>query len=203
MHADRTNRALLIVFAVLLVSIGLVGALNGFGAFGVSAEHAPLFANPVGLYVGRHGVWLWPVIAAAAGVVALLALRWLSVLVFSTDRAAEIQLTGDRSAGRTTVVPAALTEAVAQEIEGYPGVHSARARLIGQDEVPRLVITAVLDQDADASRTRRHIETSAVAHARQALENPDLPVILDLTVTASAGRRLTEPLHNSGTGAHR
>ncbi len=194
MDADRTNRVVLIAFAVLLVSIGLVGALAGFGAFGISAEHAQLFANPVGLYVGRHGVWLWPVIAVAAGVAALIALRWLSVLVFSTDRADDIRLERDRSGGRTTVVSAALTQAVAQEIEGYPGVHSARARLIGADAVLRLVITTVLDGDADASRIRRRIESAAVAHARQALESPDLQVTLDLTITAATSPRLTEPV---------
>lgn len=194
MHADRTNRAVLIVFALLLIGIGILGAVTGFGVFGVSAEHAHLTANSVGVYFGRHGVWLWPVIAAGAGITALLALRWLTVLLFSTDRVDDIELTADRSGGRTTVVPAALTQAIEQEIEGYPGVHSARARLIGEPTRPHLVITTTLDQRADASAVRHRIETAAVAHARQALDDPDLPVALDLTVTNAAGRRVTRPV---------
>jgi hypothetical protein len=189
MHADRTNRAVLILFALLLIGVGLLGALTGFGAFGTSTEHAHLFANPVGVYLGRNGVWLWPVIAAAAGLAALLALRWLSVLLLSTDRAHDIDITAHHSGGRTTVVSAALTHAVVEEIDGYPGVHSAHARLIGHPTRPHLVITTTLEQGADPSAVRHRIETAAVAHARQALEDPDLPVSLDLTVTTTAHRR--------------
>jgi hypothetical protein len=189
MHADRTNRTMLILFALFLITVGVIGALTGFGAFGAAAEHSRLFANPVGVYVGSNGAWLWFVIAAAAALVALLALRWLTVLLFSTDRAGDIRITGDRSAGRTTLIAGALTQAVCEEIETYPGVHSARARLIGDASSPDLVIETTLEQTADLAALRRRIETNAVAHTRQALDNPNLPVTLDLTVTDRQGRR--------------
>ncbi len=191
MHADRTNRAMLMLFALLLIAVGLIGALTSFGAFGVPAEHAHLFANPVGIYVGQHGVWLWLVIAAAGVVMALLALRWLAVLLSSTDRAGDIQLPGDRSAGRTTLLAAALTDAVSDEIRTYPGVQSAKARLIGDATNPDLVIETTLEQSANLSALRQRIETNAVAHARQVLDNPHLPVILDLTVSDRHARRVS------------
>ncbi len=183
MHADRTNRALLILFALLLIAGGVGATLVGFGAFGAAYRYRRLFANPVSAYIGTQGAWLWPVAALAAVLVAALALRWLAVLLFSTDRVRDIRLTGDRSTGRTTLNPGALTEAVCKEIETYPGVHSVKARLIGDTTSPDLVITATLEQSADLPALRRRIETKAVTHARQALDNPDLPVILDLTVT--------------------
>ncbi|MDQ1722207.1 MAG: hypothetical protein QOI26_1941, partial [Pseudonocardiales bacterium] len=124
MHADRTNRIMLILLAIMLIAAGVIGALAGFGALGPVTKHGALVSNRVGGYFGRQGDWLWPVIAVVAGIVALLALRWLLALLFSTDRAGDLPLTGDRSAGRTTLSPVALTDAVASEIDSYPGVHS-------------------------------------------------------------------------------
>jgi hypothetical protein len=183
MHADRTNRAMLILFALLLIAAGVMGALISFGAFGAATQHARLFDNPVGDYFGRQGAWLWPVIAIAAAVLLVLALRWLTVLLFSTDRAGHVRITGDRSAGRTTLLATAFTDAVTEELEGYPGVQSAKARLIGDPTSPALIIETTLEQSADLSALRQRIEADAVAHARQVLDNPNLPVTLDLTVT--------------------
>jgi hypothetical protein len=70
-------------------------------------------------------------------------------------------------------------------------VHSAKARIIGDPTSPDLVITATLEQSADLAALRRRIETNAVAHARQALDNPDLPVILDLTITDRQTREVS------------
>jgi hypothetical protein len=191
MHADRTNRAMLVLFAVLLLAVGMIGALTSFGAFGGLVEHAHLFANPVGIYIGHHGVWLWPVIAAAGLLMAVLALRWLAVLLFSTDRTDHIRLPGDHSTGRTTLLGAALIDAITEEIRAYPGVHSAKARLIGDTTSPDLVIETTLEQSADLSALRQRIETNAVAHARQALDNPNLPVTLDLTVNDRHARTIS------------
>jgi hypothetical protein len=189
MHADRTNRIMLILFAIALIAAGVVGVLAGFGALGPVTKHGALLSNRVGAYFGRHGDWLWPVVAVLAGIVALLALRWLLALLFSTDRTGDLPLTGDRSEGRTTLSAAALTDAVTAEIGSYPGVHSARARLIGDPLAPTLVITATLEESTDLSAVRRRIESHAVRHARQALDNPELPVRLDLTTTDRQAQR--------------
>jgi hypothetical protein len=183
MHADRTNRVMLTLLALLLIAAGVVGALAGYGVFGHATQHHALLSNRVGSYFGTHGDWLWPVVAGAAAIIALLALRWLLALLFSTDRAGDLTMTGDRTMGRTTLSSAALTDAVSHEIGSYPGVQSARARLIGDQSSPTLVITASLEETADLPGLRRRIEAHAVRHARQALENPDLPVQLDLTVS--------------------
>ncbi|HEV2888267.1 MAG TPA: alkaline shock response membrane anchor protein AmaP [Jatrophihabitans sp.] len=189
MHADRTNRVMLILFAIALIAAGAVGVLAGFGALGPVTKHGALLSNRVGAYFGRHGDWLWPVVAVLAGIVALLALRWLLALLFSTDRTGDLPLTGDRSAGRTTLSAGALTDAVTSEIDSYPGVHAARSRLIGDPLAPTLVVTAALEESADLAAVRRRIEANAVRHARQALEDPDLPVRLDLTVTNRQAQR--------------
>lgn len=190
MHADRTNRVMLILFALALLAAGVAGALAGFGGFGRSTQHDVLVSGQVSDYFGQHGDWLWLVIAGAAAIIALLALRWLLALLFSTDRAGDLPLTGDHAAGRTTLSAAALTDAVASEIDGYRGVHSVRARLIGDPLAPTLVVTATLEESADLPALRRRIETQAVRHARQALDAPHLPVRLDLTMTNRQAQRV-------------
>ncbi|HEX8304033.1 MAG TPA: alkaline shock response membrane anchor protein AmaP [Jatrophihabitans sp.] len=189
MHADRTNRIMLILFALALTAAGVAGALAGFDAFGRGTRHEVLVSDQVSDYFGRHGDWLWPLIALVAAIIALLALRWLLALLFSTDRAGDLPLAGDRSAGRTTLSASALTDAVAAEINSYPGVHSARTRLIGDPFAPTLVVAATLEENSDLPALRRRIESQAVRHARQALDNPELPVRLDLTITSRQAQR--------------
>jgi hypothetical protein len=183
MHADRTNRAALLVLGVLLLAAGLFGALAGFGVFGDRVKNERLVANPVGRYFGAHGGWLWPIVAVVAALAVALALRWLWLLLFSTDRVNELRLRGPRDAGRTTVATAALTDAVRSEVAGYRGVERASARLIGDTLAPTLVIAAVLDRAVDADTLRRRIEDEAAAHARTALDDRALAVQVDLTLT--------------------
>jgi hypothetical protein len=78
---------------------------------------------------------------------------------------------------------------VTSEIDSYPGVNSARARLIGDPLAPTLVVTATLEERADLPALRRRIEDNAVRHARQALDNAELPVRLDLTITSRQAQR--------------
>lgn len=191
MHADRTNRLVLTLFALVLIAGGTAGALAGFGVFGDTTRHDRLLSNRVGRYFSVHGIWLWPVIATAAAIVVVLALRWLYLLLFSTDRAGDLKLSGDRSAGRTTLVPAALTDAVTDEIASYPGVHAARARVTGDSSSPRLAISVTLEHSADLAALRKRIETNAARNAREALDNPELPIMIDLTVTDRRASRVS------------
>ena len=137
MHADRTNRTMLLLLALLLIAAGAAAGAASIGAFGTATRHSPLIANPAGHFIGAQGGWLWPAAAVAAAIVVLLALRWLLALLFSTDRAGDLPITPGGSAGRTTLAARALTEAVAEETESYRGVSSARARLLGDPAGPR------------------------------------------------------------------
>jgi hypothetical protein len=190
MHADRTNRILLLLLALLLITAGAAAGAASIGAFGTATRHSPLIANPTGHFIGTQGSWLWPAAAVAAVVLALLALRWLLALLFSTDRAGDLPITPGGSAGRTTLAARALTEAVAEEVESYRGVNSARARLLGDPADPELVVTAALEETADFAALRQRIETRALAHARSAVGNPSLPTQLDLTVTTKRSTRV-------------
>jgi hypothetical protein len=191
MHADRTNRAMLLLLAILLIAAGAAGGAASVGAFGTATLHGPLIHNRVDTYIGAHSVWFWPAAAGLGLIVVLLALRWLLVLLFSTDRSGDLTFPGDRSAGRTTLDAGALTEAVTQEIESYRGVHAARARLIGNPDDADLVVTVTLEETADLAALRQRIETGALTHARAAIGNPSMPIQLDLKVTTKRAARVS------------
>lgn len=76
----------------------------------------------------------------------------------------------------------AVTDAVSQESRGYRGVTGATARLVGDDAAPQLVLRLQLVRRADIAVVRR-ISSSAVAHVRQVLYDPETPVEVDLVVT--------------------
>jgi hypothetical protein len=190
MHADRTNRIMMLLFAVLLIAVGLDAGAASVGVYGTATAHGHLMANPTGRFIGTNGVWLWPVAAAAALIVALLALRWLIALLFSTDRSGDLLIRSGSGAGRTTLASGALTDAVVEEIEGYRGVNAARARLIGNRDDPELVVTAALEESADFTALRQRIETEALTHARHALGNMALPTQLNLTISTKRAARV-------------
>ena len=190
MHADRTNRVMLLLLALVLIAIGAGAGAASIGAFGTAAQHSSLIANPAATFIGTQSDWLWPAAAAAALIIALLALRWLVALMFSTDRSGDLPISTGGSAERTTLAPRALTEAVAEEVESYRGVSSARARLLGDPADTELVVTAVLEESADFAALRQRIETGAITHARAALGNPALRTQLDLTVTTKRATRV-------------
>jgi hypothetical protein len=190
MHADRTNRAMLLLLALLLIGAGVAAGAASIGAFGTATRHSRLIANPAGNFIGAQGGWMWPAAAVAVAILVLLALRWLFALLFSTDRSGDLLIPSGGSAGRTTLASGALTGAVVAEIEGYRGVNAARARVIGDPADPELVVAARLEESADFAALRQRIEAGALSHARAAVGNPALPTRLDLTVTTKRSTRV-------------
>jgi hypothetical protein len=191
MHADRTNRTVLTLLGLLLLATGVAGIITSVGGFGTAFSHRTLFDNRVSRYIGDHGHWLWPLAAVLAAIIALLALRWLIALLFTGDRAGDLAVTtADRTTGRTTLRPGALSNALTTEIESYRGVDSAKARVIGDAYRPELVVAVTANASTDLAALRHRIETVALAHARHAMDQPDLPIQLDLDISHSTPRRV-------------
>jgi hypothetical protein len=69
---------------------------------------------------------------------------------------------------------------VTREISGYHGVEAARGRVIGDGRDPEIVLTVTPAPLADLHALHRRIEAEALAHAREALSKPALPIQLDL-----------------------
>jgi len=180
MHADRTNRVALILFGVLVLVAGAAGMAASTGVFGPAFSRRTLFDNRAGTYIGHHGGWLWPAVAGACLLLALAALRWILALLVSTDRAGDIVIPIGTGQGTTVLQPAALTGALTAEVSSYHGVETARGRVIGDGHDPGIVLTVTPAPAADLAALHRRIETEALAHAREALGKPAMPIQLDL-----------------------
>lgn len=185
--ADRLNRVMLALLGLLLLAGGVVALVRSFGGFGDVYARDSMITRAEGRYVDRNGAWLWTVVAVAAGVIALLALRWLLAQLRS-DRVSSLELESDDRLGTTTLQSSAVTSAVCEEIESYRGVSSAKARLLHSAEQPDLVLEVSLDERADIAATRSRIESEAITHARQALDKPGLSAQLTLKPAAAGPR---------------
>lgn len=196
MHADRTNRFILGLIGLIAVALGVSGLLAAAGVFGHRFQHKQLVANGFSRYVGRHGVWLWPAIAAVTLIIVLLALLWLLRLLFSTDRTNEVTIATPgkkrpegQTAGRTTMTAIALSQAVTTEIGAYHGVINAKARILGNPHDPTLAIEVNASRRTELRPLIERIENQAITHARAAVEDPELPVKLDISITDKAVSR--------------
>jgi hypothetical protein len=184
----RLNRVVLGLLGLLLLALGGAGAAAGFGAFGSAFRTEKIIDQDYRDWVARHD-WFWLAVAGGSVVVALLALRWL-VAQAASSRLRSLDLEPDRTEGRTVLAAGAVTDALADEIESYRGVRRASAFLVGGRGAPVLVTRVTLDADGDLGEVRRRVGTEAVAHVREALDRPDLPVRLEFRLAPRSRRHV-------------
>ncbi|HTJ76459.1 MAG TPA: hypothetical protein VL337_13970 [Acidimicrobiales bacterium] len=186
--ADRLNGAVLTLLGVALVAVGAYGLARGYGAFGDARAHDPVLTDDVRAFVARNAGWFWPVAAMAAVLVAWLGLRWLLAQLTPTG-VARLRVRAD-GPGRTELVASGATAALAADIEGYPGVRGARARMVADHPAPEVAVTVDVADDADVAALRRRVEEHAVPRFRAALELGELRTNLHLRLAEPPPRRL-------------
>ena len=174
-RVNGVNRAVLGLLGLVLLAAGALGLAVGFGAFGSGPR--PLLPQPVRDFA-KDQPWFWWAVAALCLVLALLGLRWF-LAQLTTDRVGRLDLTTDDRDGRTIVHSSALTDAVEAEVGNLRGVAGASAHLLERGG-HRLVLTVDLAEYADIAEVRRTLEDRVVAHARQAIDDPDLLVDIEL-----------------------
>jgi hypothetical protein len=184
----RANRTVLALIGLVLLAAGAAGIAAGTGLFGDRVRTDKVIPQDTRDWVAEHD-WFWLAVAAAGILLALLALRWLLAQA-STNRVSYLDVESDRSAGRTVLSGGAVTDAVAAEIGSYRGVAGASAHLLGTRGAPTLLLHITLDGRGDPAEVRTRIQAEAVAHVRQALDAPDLPVRLELRLAGASRRDL-------------
>lgn len=115
--------------------------------------------------------WVLATVAAGAGVLALLCLRWLFAQVPRT-RATTWRWT--TAAGTTRMTTTAATAPFADEIAAYPGVRKVEAALTGPHTAPSLALVIRTRGDADLRAIRGRVDDEGLPRLRQALESPEL-----------------------------
>jgi len=199
----RGNRIGLGVVGVLLLAAGAYVLARSLGAFGTEQADAPVYSERTASWIHAQQPWIWIAFAAVGVIVALLALRWLLVqlrterlgrIAMDTDLGADPPYTDDREytadpdycddpgAGRTSLPTSALTAAIGQEIDAYPGVRAVTVHVAGRPDLPELRLEVTIDADADPARIRTRIVEEAIAHAKAALDTEFLPTQLLLAV---------------------
>jgi len=183
---DRRNAAVLTGLALVLLGAGAYGLSRGYGAFGDARGADPVLTDDARRFVARNADWFWPAAAVVALVLAWLGLRWL-VAQISTPAVHHLPVRAD-GPGRTELLASGATAALAGDIEGYPGVRSARARLVGDHPVPEVEVTVEVHDGADVPAVRRRIEEHALVRFGQALELTELRSRVHVRLAEPAGR---------------
>jgi hypothetical protein len=188
-RAGVRNRLRLALVGLLVFAGGALALARGFRVFGDRLADGPLLTRTESSYAA-HSAWFWPVVAALAIVVALLALRWLT-LQLRRDRVRTLSLEPDRRQGGTRLPASAASAALEDEIGDFGGVRSARAQLTRDPASPELALTVALDDRADHEEIRRRVEDEALPNFRQALSLTELPTRLSWKVQSGKAKRRT------------
>ena len=174
----RWNRAALLLLGTLLTAAGGLGLAAGVGAFGSDRRSGPVLDPTVQRFATDH-TWYWPAWALAAAVIAVLALAWL-LLQLRSESVSTLRLERDRRRGDTELRAAAVVSAVCADAQSMPGVTRAWAQLRGAPAAPRLVLVAGLDGRARPAEVVRSLAGTTIAHARQALDDDEMPARVEL-----------------------
>jgi hypothetical protein len=183
---DRLNATVLTLLALVLLGVGAYGLARGYGAFGDARAADPVLTEDVRDAVTRNSDWFWPLAAVLSLLVAWLGLRWL-LAQLTTTAVGHLPVRAD-GPGRTDLLGAGATAALARDIEEYPGVRNASARLIGDHPVPEISVTVEVHDDADIAAVRRQIEEHALVRFRGALELTKLRAQIHFRLAERAGR---------------
>jgi hypothetical protein len=174
-HLNRTG---LVLVGAVMIAAGGAGLARGAGAFGHDRATGRVFSGTVRRYAADHG-WFWPAVAAAVIILALLGLAWL-LAQGRTGRLPGLAMEPDPSGGRTRLSGKAVTDALESEIGEYPGVRTARARLIGSSRRPELRLNVAYMRRADPAELRRRIEEEGMPRLAAALGRESVPAVVRL-----------------------
>jgi hypothetical protein len=176
-RVDTVNRVLLLLLGLLLVVAAGLGLAVSLGAFGEIRATSPLFSGELRTFPDDKP-WFWWAVAGVALLIALLSLWWLLAQI-RTHRVSRLDRTTDAREGYTTVHAGALTRAIEDEVGDIPGVTSASARLRDRPQLGLALVVDVTDT-VDIDKLRTHLEDVVVAHLREAVDEPDFPVNIEL-----------------------
>lgn len=183
----RVNRTILILLGLILLAAGVLGLVLSFGGFGAQPAESPVLPEQLRSFADQNA-WFWWVVALAGVLLALLALRWL-LAQLRTDRVSRLDLTDDDRAGVTTVHTGAVCDAVEDEARTFRGVSGATAHIRGARDTMDLRVD--LTDRADIADVRSKLEDVLVPHLRQALDDPHMPVDIELRLGRTSDRGLT------------
>ena len=179
------NRTLLVLFGLLLLGAGAFVLAIALEVLPLLRRDAPVI--PTHVATPDWAPWAGSV---AAVIVGLLCLRWLLAQTIRRPRTSTWNLTDDPHQGTTMIAADAAAAPLVAEIETYPGVYKASARLSGSRAQPALHLVVATEDRADISGLRERIDTEALPRLRHALNIDTLPADLLLRLDQARHRRV-------------
>jgi hypothetical protein len=159
---DRLNRAVLILLALAAIAVGIWGVGRAAGWFDDRQPDEPLLIPSVADYVARNAHWFWPVAAAAAAVICVLALGWLRAQL-RLPRPASTDLVMPVSDGQIRVQGDALADALRDDVTtSIESVQRASARVTGDNEELDVDLRVEVEEDTDLNDIRGRIESEVL-----------------------------------------
>ncbi|MCO7218360.1 alkaline shock response membrane anchor protein AmaP [Klenkia sp. PcliD-1-E] len=184
--AVRTNRLLLVLAGVLLLTAGLLTLALGTGLLNPPAQDQAVLNHVADTWLTSHSWVWWPI--AAGGVLLMVLCAWWLLAQARSNRVSTLRIGERTGQGRTTIAASALTDAIEADVETYRGVTRARAHLSGTISAPTLTLTVALDGRVDVDQVQQQVSEQALTHARTALGVASLPTRLELTVPRTTAR---------------
>ena len=180
----RLNRTLLALFGLMLLAAGAFQLTTAFGVLPLLRPDALII--PTQLVVPGWAPWVGVV---AAIIVGLLCLSWLLAQGLRRPKTGTWTLTDNPRPGTTKIAAHTAAAPLVTEIETYPGVHKASARLSGSHTHPAVHLVVATEDRADISGLRERIDTRALPRLRQALDLDTLPANLLLRLDDARSAR--------------
>jgi len=185
-RANVINRVVLALLGLLLVAAGGLGLALSLKVFGSGRATRPVLPQEVSTFPDARP-WFWWALAGVLLVIAVLALLWL-LTQFKSDRATRLDRTTNARDGYTTLHAGALTDAVEDEVQGITGVTGVSAR-VREHRGEQVFLRVELADSADIGEVRTRLENDVVAHVREGVGDPRLPVTIELRPSASTTPR--------------
>jgi hypothetical protein len=178
----RGNRLGLALIGLVLTLAGATVLARGLAIRPslLGTADSPVLAGGVQYPPAGHW-WFWLVIAIIAAVIALLALRWLTVQT-RADIIRELKMEPDTRHGTTRLPARAASAALQDDLTASPCIQRANATLTGTSAAPRLALTLTLTADTAPDTAGRHTH-QAISRLRHALETDHLPATITIRTT--------------------
>jgi hypothetical protein len=188
--ARVSRTGLVIIGLILLLGAGAVLARSLNASTPVLGNpHAPLLTQGQVQYPTKNS-WVWPVVAAASFLIAVLALWWMAAQT-RTRAVRRMTLEPDRVHGTTALRADAATGALTDELESQPSIRAADALLHGSSTTPGLRLGVTAENRTDPRLVRAGIENEALPHLRGALELDKIPTVVRLQFSRAFDRHIT------------
>jgi len=184
------DRTLTTLIGLVLLVVGVLAVLLGYGVFGQYRAQRPVLDPLVMAWIDTHPTaFRW--IALGVGVLLLvLGLVW-ALRSLRPEPRPDV-LMSDAPGERLLVEHGAIADAIRYDAESIDGVSRARVRLVGTEHRPALRMSLSLEEGTDVRDVWADVDGRVLARARQAFGVSALPtaVRLELDATDSSAPRV-------------